>query len=170
MARRAREQRDDDVRDFSTIDLEALIRFHVYVRDAQHEPVPLSFRAFMDNGDHRMMIRTVDGIEAQAGQLMIVRAILDENSRKTGEYTDSYLEVQQITAQGRRTKRETGAITDYGRAWSALGGYLNDLVELMIEGGDHPPFLHEVIDEQRAALNKKAKVLAASRKRSIAET
>ena len=170
MPRKAREQRDDDVRDFSTIDLEALIRFHVYVDMAQHSRVPLSFRAFMGAYDHRKMIRTIDSLESQAEQLMIARSILDENNRKTGEYTDSYEEVQKVAAEGRRTKREAGAITTYGRAWAAVGGHLNELVELMIRGGDHPPFLHDVIDEQRALLTDKIRVLEASRRRSTGET
>jgi len=169
MARRAKRSASD-ADDFSTIDLEALIRFHVYVRDSEGQKVPLSFRAFMNGlGDHRTMIRTVDGIEARARKLMIIRAILDENGRKTGEYTESFDEVQRLDAVEKRTKRETGAITDYGRAWAAVGGYLHDLIELMIEGGDHPPFLHKVIEEQRATLEQQADRLKESRKRPIGD-
>lgn len=134
--------------EYSTIDLEALIRFHVYVRDSKNEPVPLSFRAFMKGtGSHLTMLSTVNGIETQAKQLMIARAILDDQNRKTGRYTDSFAEAARLN-----TRREAGAITQYGHAWADLGRYLDRLMDLMIAAGDNPQALRDLIREQERGL------------------
>jgi len=171
MARRARERYGKPVDDFDTIDLEALFRFHAYVEDTKVNPVPLSFRAFVQkadgkNGEHRLMIDAVDGLEAKAEQLMMIRAKLDEENRKTGEYTDSFEEVRLMDARDQKSKREPGAITSYGHAWSALGGYLHELVQLMIEAGDDPSFLLKVVEDQHAELKNRAYLFEKARKRS----
>lgn len=141
--------------DYSSFDLEALIRFHVYVRDNDYNPVPLSFRAFMKGakGSHLKMLSTVDGIENRAKQLLVQRAILDEHNRKTGRYTASFNEANEEQLRGFKTRREAGAVTEYGRVWSDVGEYINDFIQLMIEGGSNPEYLRNFIKEQKHGLD-----------------
>lgn len=138
--------------EFSSIDLEALIRFHVYVEDCKHSRVPLSIRAFMDGiGSHLTLLSNLNSIEAKAKQLVMVRAVLDDRNRKTGRHTDSYQEAELVHPKP-KTRREPGIITEYGHAWADLGGYLYELINLMIDGGGDPTHLRTFIERQRAEL------------------
>ena len=91
-------------------------------------------------------MQTVDAIGTLSKQLVVYRAIIDENGRHTDETVDTPEAIK-----NRRTRR-IGAVTEHGRAWAELGSLFADLMEVALAVGDKPRVLEEVVGRQQEAL------------------